>query len=545
MFHVCLVQPLIDDFYATPIRNIPLGLLSIGASLKAKHKVSLLDLRHPKPHRAALPEELADVSAFYRPNDASPFSLYKSYSRYGTQANDIARLIPEDADVFLISALFSAYIHEALEVITLIRQKNKQSSIIAGGSGAMFHSSEFFNAGTDFIIQGEGEIACNRLLDELEQAQPDFAAVPNLVWQNGGNIYRNPVDIIDDIDQLSFPDYSIPGTPEYTLNGKHHAMLMASRGCVYRCEFCSIYQVFGTKYRLRSVDHVLAGLDDKIQLGFRSFDFEDDHFGGNSRWLNQLLDRIIARFSSYDLSFQAMNGITASNLDETILEKMKQAGFSGINLSLVTPDQTRQDALKRPFDTRQFTDIVEAAHRIGLKVTAYLIIGLPGDTVEDNLKSIFFLANLPVLIGPSLFYLVPGTPIFGQLQKESKIPKSPRCYRSSYFPYERPEFSRTAAMTLFRICRIINFLKAIKEYHYQPSEYRIEDDAIIIPPDLSGKQSQITLGFALLELLKQTGKIYGTGKKIGGQYPLVVEKVDGEPIRLFLSFSSKNLSYLY
>ena len=535
VMNICLIQPPIDDFYATPIRNAPLGLLSIGTSLKARHKISLIDLRNQKPHRTPIPEELADVSAYYRPEDASPFSLYKSYSRYGASPKYMARLIPEDANAFLVSALFSTYINEALEVIKIIRQKNNPAVIIAGGSGAMFHASEFFNAGTDFIIQGEGEIAVARLLNELELPQSDFASIPNLVRQKDGDIIKNPIGIIENIDQLPFSDYTISGTPEYTLGGKRHAMIMASRGCPYRCEFCSIHQIFGSKYRLRSVDNVLAELDEKIRRGFSSFDFEDDHFGGNKRWINRLLDGIIERYSNYDLFFQAMNGITAGNLDRDLLVKMKKAGFSGINLSLVTPDQTRQDTLKRPFNTQQFNSIVSIAHRIGLKVNAYLIIGLPGDTVEDNLRSILFLADLPVLIGPSLFYLVPGTPIFSKLRKTGKIPESYRCYRSSAFPYERPDFSRTAAMTLFRICRIINFIKAANEYMYQPSEYQIENDKIVIPPDLSGKQSQITLGFALLELLKRTGKIYGTSKKQGVCYPVVEETIDKNLIAAFLS----------
>jgi len=536
MFNVCLIQPPIEDFYATTIRNIPLGLLSIGATLKAKHNVQLLDLRQQKAHRTAIPQELRAVIKFYRPNDASPFALYKHYSRFGIRPENIAAAIPKNCDIFLISALFSTYIYEALEIIKIIHLKKPGAIIVAGGSGAMFHAKEFFNSGCDFIIQGEGEIACVRLLDELEMARPDLSIVPNLIWQNANTIIISSAQIIENLDDLPGTDYSIPGTPEYMLNGKRHAMLMASRGCPHRCEFCSIHRVFGTKYRLRSVDNVLAELDHKTRQGFRSFDFEDDHFGGNSRWLNDLLDGIIERFTQHELSFHAMNGITASNLNAMLLEKMKLGGFSGINLSLVTPDQTRQDALKRPFDTQYFTDVVKSAHEIGLQITAYLIIGLPRDTPEDNLKSILFLADLPVLIGPSLFYLVPGTSVFDKLTEESKIPASPRCYRSSYFPYEQFEFSRTAALTLFRICRIINFLKAIREYNYQPSDYRIENDRVVLPPNLSGKQSQITLGFALLELLRQTGKIYGTGKKQGNFYPLVQEKYDRTILKTFVDW---------
>jgi len=533
MANICLIQPPIEDFYATEIRNIPLGLLHIGAMLK-KHDLQLLDLRRGKSRKIPFPGELQAVAKYYRPDDASPFSLYKSYSRFGPDINQIADLIPAETDVFLIAALFTTYIHEVLEIIPLIRQKNHRATIIIGGPGTYFNPDLLFDAGADFIVLGEGELAVPQLLDELEQAQPDFASVPNLVWQNGGRIFRNPVEIIKNIDQLPFSDYTITGTPEYILSGKRHAMIMASRGCPHRCKFCSIHQTFGTKYRLRSVENVLSEMEEKNKKGFRSFDFEDDHFGGNKRWLHHLLDGIIERFSDYDLSFQAMNGITVTNLDTNILEKMKLAGFSSINLSLVTPDRQKQQALSRPFDTAAFTKVVQTAQQIGLKVIAYLIIGLPGDTVEDNLQSILFLASLPCLIGPSLFYLVPGTAIFDELAVKGKIPDSELCYRSSYFPYTRLDYSRESAMTLFRICRIINFMKAAREYNYQHSEYRIEDNAIIFPTNQSGKQSQITLGFALLELLKTTGKFYGTGKKKGNRYPLVQERCDSMLLGEFL-----------
>jgi len=524
MFNICLIQPPIEDFYTTINRNIPFGLLSIGAALAPKHKVHLLDLRCGSAHKIPIPPELQAVKPYYRPDDASPFSLYKSYQRFGLTPKQITAVLPADADVFLVSALFSTYVPETLEIISLIREKYPNSTIISGGSGAIFHPEEFFAAGVDFIINGEGEIAVPQLLAELESNAPDFTSVPNLIWRARGKIQQTPKVPIANLDTLPFPDYTLPGTPQYFHHGRQHAILMTSRGCPYNCTFCSIHHIFGTKYRFRSASNVLAEMEEKVRQGFRSFDFEDDHFGGDKERLKQLLDGIIEHFGKYDLALQAMNGITANNLDNEILLKMKQAGFSALNLSLVTPERFRQDALHRPFDTRQFTSIVAAAHRIGLKITAYLIIGLPGDTVENNLRSILFLADLPVLIGPSLFYLVPGTPIFDNLNNSGRIPAAVRCYRASFFPYERPDFSRESALTLFRICRIINFLKAIKEYNYQPAKYQIIKNAVIISPGLSGKQNRITLGFALLELLKKTGKLYGTSRKQGCSYPLVEEK---------------------
>ena len=77
-------------------------------------------------------------------------------------------------------------------------------------------------------------------------------------------------------------------------------------------------------------------------------------------------------------------------------------------------------------------------------------------------------------------------------------------------------------------------MKAIKDYNYQPAEYNVEKNSIVIPSGLNGKQSQITLGFALLELLKTSGKLYGTGKKKGNRYPLVKERCDSMLLGKFL-----------
>jgi hypothetical protein len=92
----------------------------------------------------------------------------------------------------------------------------------------------------------------------------------------------------------------------------------------------------GTRYRMRSVENVLAEMTEKIEQGFRSFDFEDDHLGGDRKWFLALLKGINIRFAGLDLSLQAMNGITAANLDSEILSAMWTAGFRSLNLALVT-----------------------------------------------------------------------------------------------------------------------------------------------------------------------------------------------------------------
>jgi len=527
---ICLIQPPVDDFYATEIRNIPLGLLSIGANLK-NHTVSLLDLRKFGRKTLAYPSTFSKLKKYYPAHDKSPFGLYKNYYRFGASQKEFHNLIPSDIEIFGISALFTTYAKNVVELIHFLKRYRPDAKIIIGGHGVAANPGYFIAEGADFEIFGEGEIAFQMLIQAIEKKISDLSPIPNLLWTQQGKIVKNAQKFIQNLDNLNHADYCLPGVPEYRFQGKKHAMLMISRGCPNNCSFCSIHQVMGYQYRIRSVSNVLNELEEKIDQGFRSFDIEDDHFGGNRKWLNDFLDGIIKKFSHLQLSFQAMNGITATNLDEQLLIKMKQAGFSTLNLALVSERKLEQTNLNRPFDTERFTELVYLAKKHGFFITAYLILGLPNNRINQMLDSLLFLAQLPVLIGPSFFYLVPGTTIFKQCELSAEILSDERTYRSSYMPYETENFLRKDLMTLFRITRIINFWK---EFAGTKSRYEIKDDRILISPYLPPRENQIQLGLALLEILRETGHIFGATKENRNTYQIFREHINPQIVKDFL-----------
>jgi hypothetical protein len=64
-----------------------------------------------------------------------------------------------------------------------------------------------------------------------------------------------------------------------------------------------------------------------------------------------------------------------------------------------------------------------------------------------------------VLIGPSVYYPTPGTPLFERCRKEGLLPPDQLQWRSSAFPIETKDFGRLDLVTLFRLARLINFIK--------------------------------------------------------------------------------------
>jgi hypothetical protein len=92
-------------------------------------------------------------------------------------------------------------------------------------------------------------------------------------------------------------------------------------------------------------------------------------------------------------------------------------------------------------------------------VIAYAILGMPGQTVEEMVDTLIYLTGRKVLIGPSIYYPTPGTPLFERCEREDILPPHQCQWRSSAFPIETKEFNRLDLLTLFRLARVINLIK--------------------------------------------------------------------------------------
>jgi hypothetical protein len=138
---------------------------------------------------------------------------------------------------------------------------------------------------------------------------------------------------------------------------------------------------------------------------------------------------------------------------------MQGAGFQEVNLSLVSVDPVIKEKMQRPGGMAGFDEIAAEATRAGLNVVAYAILGMPGQTIREMVRTLIYLMGRRVLIGPSVYYPTPGTPLFQRCQQEGLLPPGISQWRSSAMPIETADFSRLDIATLLRLARVINFLK--------------------------------------------------------------------------------------
>ena len=495
-----LIQPPVQDFYDTDVRLQPIGLAYLKAAVN-KHlpevDVIVKDYHAGCGRRTvAIPKELLYLEDYYSITDKSPFSTFDRYYHFGKPFEAIGKQIAEiRPDVVGISSLFTPYYREVLEIAARVKRHLGVPVIIGGSHASAVPEFMLASPFIDYVIRGEGEKPLVELLRYL-RGENDIASVPNLSYKRNDRHCSNPMAENFAIDELPFPELRDTSPSTYQFAGKPMTFMITSRSCPHKCSFCSVHTTFGTNYRRRSLESVLGEIELRYQQGYRVIDFEDDNLTYYKKTFKELCRRLIARFPDREMTFVAMNGISYLSLEDELLELMYQAGFSHLNLALVSSDKTVRETTKRPHTLKAYLKVVRKAHALGFKVVSYQILGLPNESLESMIQTLAFNARLPVLLGASPFYRTPDAPI------ARGLPLTEKDYvraRLTAMAIETEGFSRDEIYTLFVTTRILNFLKGL------PLSSSIELKTLLTQHSLTPRTE---IGFDLLRKFAESGRMY-------------------------------------
>ena len=218
--------------------------------------------------------------------------------------------------------------------------------VILGGLTASVYPDQLMECcpEIDGIIVGDGELPFCSYLDKIRCSpqDPDFGAVPNLVWRSDDSIIHNEVNYIANSDQLSELDFSPQGTVfsmseymnkmriEEAVSGTVPVSLdqptrdklffiSTGRGCSYNCIYCSGSAVANKRYcrrsgvTMRSPDSVVADFQRCYAAGFRRFHIGfDPAFASKDQYYQELFFLLQKKIGSdIQLVFEAY-GLPAS-----------------------------------------------------------------------------------------------------------------------------------------------------------------------------------------------------------------------------------------
>jgi anaerobic magnesium-protoporphyrin IX monomethyl ester cyclase len=302
--------------------------------------------------------------------------------------------------------------------------------LIAGGPLPSCDPDPFLEA-FDVVVRGEGEETMDELLQAYSRAE-DLRKVKGIVRRSGAThgkediVFTPERPLIRDLDHIPFPARELLPNEDYIRYGKRKygyavTTVLSTRGCPFRCEFCSNV-VYGGSYRERSPANVVDEIERVLKLGYERVSFADDVFTLKRSHLLGICDEIERR--GLHFQWECLGRVDA--MDEATAQRMKAAGCTRIYFGIESGNEAILKLMDKKITLEEARLAAEAAHRAGLEVGAFFILFYPGDTQETVLETLRFAGSLPLdYLGLTMPYPLPGTALL-----ERVMDRHPRSWRA-------------------------------------------------------------------------------------------------------------------
>ena len=299
----------------------------------------------------------------------------------------------------------------------------------------------------DVVVRGEGEeawIDISNRLEEYLKDQPEYTTQAfmhpeNEVFKDSlgltfktsdGRIHNNADRIpIADLDSLPWPAYHLFKMDRYTnlqpatdhVDGARSFSILTSRGCPYRCTFCS-QSIMPIKWRSRSPESVLAEWRHLVvDLGAEEIGVLDDSANIRVKRLEDLAHLLIENKLNH-VPWIFVNGIRANLASKELLGLLKQAGLKRTAFGVESGDPEILASIDKKVDHDTIRQAFKNAKEVDLETIAFLIIGLPGETRASMQRTIDFAIELdPVIANFSMMTPYPGTKVYEIVKRQGRF----------------------------------------------------------------------------------------------------------------------------
>ncbi len=299
--------------------------------------------------------------------------------------------------------------------------KEKGCTVVMGGPHPSYVDEEILSTRkVDFIVRGEGEVTFAELVAALEKKDEKFDLIQGISFLSNGTLVRTPSrPFIENLDSLPIPARHLIHLDDYrrtNLGGRPITPLITSRGCPYRCAFCSSSHFWGSKVRMRSVASILKEVDEIYnQYHFNAVAFLDDTFNISPSRVIEICRGIIER--KLDLWWWNLSRIDLFSRNEEMVKEMVQAGMKAAFIGVESPHPETLKDLQKGIRVEEVIETVEMLKRNGVQLHASYIIGGLHETAQSIHETIRFAKRLDTNVAQfAILTPLPGTAIYDQVK---------------------------------------------------------------------------------------------------------------------------------
>ena len=330
------------------------------------------------------------------------------------------------------SLIFQYYVEKLRKLVQYLREHSVACHFTVGGHYPSLRYYEVLNIipDLDSVVRFEGENTICELAEGLI-AGKDWRKIKGMAYR----LHDKPVSnelrpLIKDLDTLPFP-FREKGK-EYKCMDKVYHTILASRGCVRNCSFCSIRKFYGTPRgqirRTRSPYNVSKEMQ-KLYTEYKTriFLFQDDDFFLPGRLGEKWVLDFIAALEAEGLANKILWKINCRpdevNLD--LFSKLKKVGLYLTYLGIETGNQTGLKVLNKKLSLDDSVTSVRVLNQLGISYEFGFMLFDPSSTFQSIKDNLTFLRKIcgdgsaPVVFCKMIPYA--ETDIERQLKEENRL----------------------------------------------------------------------------------------------------------------------------
>jgi anti-anti-sigma regulatory factor len=195
--------------------------------------------------------------------------------------------------------------------------------------------------------------------------------------------------------------------------------LQTTRGCPFKCDFCSVTEFFGNTYRFRPVKDVVAEVRHlKNTFNAKFVAFVDDNIVGNKKYAKELFRALIP----LNIKWGSQGSLTMANDDE-LMKLARKSGCVSMFIGIESLSEATLKAANKKFNkVAEYEESIRKIHDHGIMINGGFIFGFDTDDEGVFERTVKFVEKNKITL-PTYHVLtpLPGTRLFYKLQNEGRI----------------------------------------------------------------------------------------------------------------------------
>lgn len=316
----------------------------------------------------------------------------------------------------------TSHLYDSLNAAKLVKMVVPDAKVIIGGTHPTLAPDEVLTLGADvdYVCIGEGELTLKEFIQLVDGGVKDLSGVKGLAFRDGSQVIRTePRPFIEDLDSLPVPAYHrVPmGSPLYSIDviGPKCVVPSFSRGCGYKCTFCTETLRWGNRWRGKSAWKIVDEIEYlQKKFGIKTFLVGDNDFLWDRKRNYEYCELMEKRGLKANLWIQAR----PDNImrDRELIPRLRKAGLFEVLLGVESFDQSMMDTWDKREELQTILNCIKLLKKNNIMVLTSLMFGHWNDSQETIDRLIKSAKKHSDFLGLAIATPFPGTQFF----KESK-----------------------------------------------------------------------------------------------------------------------------